>query len=189
MTNDTQTTNTETTDTYIPSPSDWVREQVETIEATGDTRSVDIMGLPVVLLTMRGKKTGALRKVPLMRVEHDGVYAAVASKGGAPEHPQWYANLLANPTPDAHGRHGLVGCRRARDHGRGARAVVGTLRPGVPELRGVPDQHRSDHPGAAAGAGVSGLSSRRNSAVDPAEPPEAEHGQHERDEPVALTEV
>ena len=51
MTNDTQTTNTETTDTYIPSPSDWVREQVETIEATGDTRSVDIMGLPVVLLT------------------------------------------------------------------------------------------------------------------------------------------
>ena len=98
MTNGTEATNTETTDTYIPSPSDWVREQVETIEATGDTRSVDIMGLPVVLLTMRGKKTGALRKVPLMRVEHDGVYAAVASKGGAPEHPQWYANLLANPT-------------------------------------------------------------------------------------------
>lgn len=103
MTNDTETTNIETpntmaTDTYIPSPSDWVRQQVQTIEATGDTRSVDIMGLPVVLLTMRGKKTGALRKVPLMRVEHDGVYAAVASKGGAPDHPQWYANLLANPT-------------------------------------------------------------------------------------------
>ena len=78
---------------YIPSPTGWVRDQVEKIEATGDTRSVHIMNLPVVMLTMRGKKTGGIRKVPLMRVEHEGVYAAVASKGGAPEHPQWYANL------------------------------------------------------------------------------------------------
>jgi deazaflavin-dependent oxidoreductase (nitroreductase family) len=85
-------------ETYLPSPSGWVRKQVETIEATGDTRSVDIMGLPVVLLTMRGAKTGGIRKVPLMRVEHEGVYAAVASMGGAPTHPQWYANLRANPT-------------------------------------------------------------------------------------------
>lgn len=83
---------------YIPSPSDWVREQVETIDKTGDTRSVSVMDRPVVMLTMRGRKTGALRKVPLMRVEHDGVYAAVASKGGAPEHPAWYANLQADPT-------------------------------------------------------------------------------------------
>lgn len=82
---------------YIPSPSDWVREQVEEIERTGTTRSVGIQGMDVVLLTMTGRKTGALRKVPLMRVEHDGVYAAVASKGGAPDHPQWYGNLLANP--------------------------------------------------------------------------------------------
>ena len=82
---------------YIPSPSDWVREQVEKIEETGTTRSVGIMDRPVVLLTMRGRKTGAIRKVPLMRVEHDGVYAAVASKGGAPEHPVWYGNLLADP--------------------------------------------------------------------------------------------
>ena len=86
---------------YIPSPSRWVREQVEKIEATGDTRSVHIMNLPVVMLTMRGKKTGGIRKVPLMRVEHDGVYAAVASKGGAPEHPQWYGNLRANPSTDS----------------------------------------------------------------------------------------
>ena len=82
---------------YLPSPSGWVRRQVETIEATGDTRSVHIMNRPVVLLTMRGAKTGGIRKVPLMRVEHDGVYAAVASQGGAPEHPQWYANVKADP--------------------------------------------------------------------------------------------
>lgn len=83
---------------YIPSPSDWVREQVEKIDATGDTRSVSVMDRPVVMLTMRGRTTGALRKVPLMRVEHDGTYAAVASKGGAPEHPVWYGNLQADPT-------------------------------------------------------------------------------------------
>lgn len=81
---------------YIPSPSDWVREQVEQIEAAGTTRAVSVLERPVVMLTMRGAKTGAVRKVPLMRVEHDGVYAAVASKGGAPEHPQWYANLQAD---------------------------------------------------------------------------------------------
>ncbi|MGL4177237.1 MAG: nitroreductase family deazaflavin-dependent oxidoreductase [Dermatophilaceae bacterium] len=82
---------------YVPSPSTWVREQVEAIEAAGDTRAVSIMDRPVVLVTMRGAKSGALRKVPLMRVEHEGVYAAVASKGGAPTHPQWYANLRTNP--------------------------------------------------------------------------------------------
>ncbi|WP_404382007.1 nitroreductase family deazaflavin-dependent oxidoreductase [Knoellia locipacati] len=84
------------TGTYVPSPSGWVRRQVETIESTGTTESVDILGRPVVLLTMNGV-TGTVRKVPLMRVEHDGVYAAVASKGGAPEHPKWYANLRKNP--------------------------------------------------------------------------------------------
>ncbi|MBC9822732.1 nitroreductase family deazaflavin-dependent oxidoreductase [Terrabacter sp. MAHUQ-38] len=82
---------------YVPSPSDWVRKQVEEIERTGTTDSVHIMNLPVVLLTMRGARTGAVRKVPLMRVEHEGTFAAVASKGGAPEHPQWYRNMLAHP--------------------------------------------------------------------------------------------
>jgi F420H(2)-dependent quinone reductase len=86
------------TDTeYVPSPTSWVRKQVEKIEARGTTRAVSILNRPVVMLTMRGAKTGAIRKVPLMRVEHEGVYAAVASKGGAPKHPQWYANLLTNP--------------------------------------------------------------------------------------------
>src|SRR5664280_1365156 len=82
---------------YDPSPAAWVRDQVGAIEAAGDTRAVDIMGRPVVLLTMRGAKSGRVRKVPLMRVEYEGSYAVVASKGGAPEHPVWYHNLLANP--------------------------------------------------------------------------------------------
>ena len=82
--------------TYVPSPSAWVRKQVETIEETGTTASVHIQNRPVVLLTMNGV-TGSVRKVPLMRVEHEGVYAAVASKGGAPEHPKWYSNLRKNP--------------------------------------------------------------------------------------------
>lgn len=81
---------------YVPSPTKWVREQVETIERTGTTRSVQIMNRPVVLLTMLGV-SGKVRKVPLMRVEHNGLYAAVASKGGAPEHPKWYANIRKNP--------------------------------------------------------------------------------------------
>lgn len=84
---------------YVPSTQDWVREQVEAIEAAGTTRAVDMQGMSVVLLTMRGL-SGKVRKVPLMRVEHDGLYAAVASKGGAPDHPQWYANLKKNPILD-----------------------------------------------------------------------------------------
>ena len=84
-------------DDYAPSPAEWVRQQVAAIEAAGDTTAVDLNGLPVVLLTMRGAKTGKVRKVPLMRVEHDGVYLAVASRGGAPSHPQWYLNLTADP--------------------------------------------------------------------------------------------
>lgn len=82
---------------YRPSPTNWVREQVEAIEASADTRAVQIQGRPVVLLTMRGARSGALRKVPLMRVERGGAYAAVASRGGAPTHPQWFHNLLADP--------------------------------------------------------------------------------------------
>ena len=82
---------------YVPSPTGWVREQVERIEATGDTRSVHIQNRPVVMLTMRGARTGAVRKVPLMRVEHEGVYAAVALRGGGPTHPQWFHNLRADP--------------------------------------------------------------------------------------------
>ena len=82
---------------YELSPASWVRDQTEKIFETGTTDSVDINGRPVVLVTMRGAKSGKLRKVPLMRVEHDGDYAIVASKGGAPENPVWYANVKQHP--------------------------------------------------------------------------------------------
>ncbi|GAA5123070.1 nitroreductase family deazaflavin-dependent oxidoreductase [Pseudonocardia adelaidensis] len=82
---------------YEISPTDWVREQTEKIFETGTTESVSINGMSVVLLTTRGVKSGKLRKVPLMRVEHEGVYAIVASLGGAPKHPVWYHNVKAEP--------------------------------------------------------------------------------------------
>lgn len=82
---------------YAASTSEWVRRQVEEYEASGGTRGTTMRGLPVVLLTMRGARSGKVRKVPLMKVEHDGAYLAVASMGGAPKHPQWYHNLLADP--------------------------------------------------------------------------------------------
>ena len=88
---------TSNTDDYAPSTSDWVRNQVEKVTEAGTTDAVDIMGLKVVLMTMRGAKSGKLRKVPVMRVEKDGVYAAVASLGGAPKNPVWYYNLKADP--------------------------------------------------------------------------------------------
>ena len=80
------------------SPEGWVRDQTEKILETGTTDSVGINGMKVVLVTMKGAKTGKLRYVPLMRVEHEGHYALVASKGGAPQQPVWYYNLRANPT-------------------------------------------------------------------------------------------
>ena len=84
---------------YEPSPIDWVREQVELYESSDGTKAATLRGTdyPIVLLTLRGAKSGKVRKTPLMRVEHDGVYAAVASQGGAPKHPVWYYNLLAHP--------------------------------------------------------------------------------------------
>ena len=99
---------------YVPSPRKGARDQVSEIERTGTTDSVDIMGMPVVLLTMVGAKTGAIRKVPLMRVEHDGLYAAVASLGGAPAPPQWYWNLRSLPELDLQDGT-VVTRRRARE--------------------------------------------------------------------------
>ncbi|GGO73169.1 nitroreductase family deazaflavin-dependent oxidoreductase [Nocardioides deserti] len=85
---------------YEPSPSEWVRNQVETYERTGGREAHTLMDKPewpIVVITSKGAKSGKLRKNPVMRVEHEGVYAAVASKGGDPEHPSWYANFLAHP--------------------------------------------------------------------------------------------
>ncbi|HWD81760.1 MAG TPA: nitroreductase family deazaflavin-dependent oxidoreductase [Kribbella sp.] len=84
-------------DEYAPSAAGWVREQVDKVTEAGTTDAVSIQGMKVVLLTMRGAKSGKIRKVPVMRVEHDGVYAAFASLGGAPKNPVWYANLKADP--------------------------------------------------------------------------------------------
>lgn len=85
--------------TYEPSPEKWVRDQVEQFEASDGQEANTLPGTddPIVVITNRGAKSGKIRKTPLMRVERDGVYVAVASKGGAPEHPVWYHNFLAHP--------------------------------------------------------------------------------------------
>ena len=82
---------------YAPSRQKWVRDQVALYEHSGGTQGVTLRGMPVVILTTVGARSGKLRKAPLMRVEHDGTYAAVASLGGAPTNPVWYANLMAHP--------------------------------------------------------------------------------------------
>lgn len=82
---------------YEPSPAQWVRDQVETYERSGGTEGTTLRGMPVVIVTSRGARSGKVRKNPVMRVEHGGRYAVVASKGGAPTHPLWYFNLVAHP--------------------------------------------------------------------------------------------
>jgi deazaflavin-dependent oxidoreductase (nitroreductase family) len=84
---------------YVPSAMAWVREQIEAYERSGGTEANTLRdtGIPIIVVTMRGAKSGKVRKIALMRVEHDGEYALVASKGGAPTNPEWYANLLADP--------------------------------------------------------------------------------------------
>ncbi len=85
---------------YEPSPAQWVRDQVAEYERSGGTRANTLRdtGLPIVVLTARGARSGKIRKFALMRVEHDGEYALVASKGGAPDNPQWYWNIKADPS-------------------------------------------------------------------------------------------
>ncbi len=86
-------------DDYEPSKWQWVADQIAEYEASGGTRANTLRdtGIPVIIVTMRGHKSGKTRKIALMRVEHDGSYALVASKGGAPENPGWYHNLVAHP--------------------------------------------------------------------------------------------
>jgi F420H(2)-dependent quinone reductase len=81
---------------YEPSPAKWVRDQVQEYEESGGVRGTTLRDMPVIIVTTRGAKSGKVRKVPLMRVEHDGEYAAVASMGGAAKNPVWYSNLVAN---------------------------------------------------------------------------------------------
>ncbi|OBI18502.1 nitroreductase [Mycobacterium sp. E2327] len=82
---------------YAPSPLDWSREQADKYAESGGTEGAELKGKPVILLTTVGAKTGKIRKTPLMRVEHNGEYAVVASLGGAPKHPVWYYNIKKNP--------------------------------------------------------------------------------------------
>jgi len=82
---------------YEPCTSDWARKQAELFEGSGGTQGASLRGMPIVLLTSVGAQSGKLRKSPLMRVEHDGEYAVVASLGGAPKHPVWYYNLKKHP--------------------------------------------------------------------------------------------
>ena len=84
---------------YEPSTWGWVREQVEEYESSGGTRGNTLRdsGMPIIVMTTVGHRSGKVRKVPLMRVEHEGEYAVIASKGGAPEHPAWFHNLVADP--------------------------------------------------------------------------------------------
>ena len=82
---------------YEPSAWDWVAKQVDQYESSGGTKGLTLQGKPVIVVTMRGRKSGKLRKAALMKVEHDGSYALVASKGGDPNHPGWYHNIVADP--------------------------------------------------------------------------------------------
>ena len=101
---------------YIPSPRQWVSEQVELYEGSGGTAGLTLRdtGLPVVIVTNRGRKTGAIRKTPLMRVVDGNNYILVASQGGAPKHPQWYHNLKADPNVEIRDKT-EVSVRRVRE--------------------------------------------------------------------------
>jgi deazaflavin-dependent oxidoreductase (nitroreductase family) len=83
---------------YEPSPAQWVRDQVDLYESSGGTKGTTLRGMPVIVLTTLGVKSGKLRKAPLMRVEHEGRYAAIASLGGSPKNPAWYANVVTHPS-------------------------------------------------------------------------------------------
>ena len=137
---------------YAPSSAQWVREQVQEYEGSGGTKGTTLRGVPTIVVTSMGAGSGKLRKNPVMRVEHDGSYAAVASKGGAPEHPAWYRNL-----PRASARRGPGRDREGRLHRpRGSRVTSarsgGSAPCGVARLRRVPDQDRARDPGVRARA-------------------------------------
>ena len=132
---------------YAASPAKWVRDQVTAIETSGGAAGTTMRGMPVVVVTMRGAKSGKIRKVPLMRVEHDGVYALVASMGGAPKNPVWYHNLVADPRVDVQDgvdvRHDL----KAREiDGAEYDTVVGARRRRLPRLRRLQAAYGSEDP-------------------------------------------
>ena len=135
---------------YEPSPSQWVRDQVAEYEASGGQRANTLLdtGMPIIVVATRGAKSGKVRKNPVMKVEHDGEYALVASKGGAPENPEWYHNLVAHPDevviqdgPEPFAVHVREVERRREGE------VVGARRGRLPALRRVPGEDGPPDPG------------------------------------------
>ena len=128
---------------YAPSTAGWARKQAERYEASDGAEASDLRGRPVIVLTSVGAKTGKLRKTALMRVEHDGDYAVVASLGGAPKHPVWYYNLKANPHVELQDGPTKRDYRAREVSGDGEGGLVGARGRGLAGLRQVPDE---DHP-------------------------------------------
>ena len=132
---------------YLPGASERANEQVRVYEATDGAERWDMRGVPVVILSTRGRHSGAIRKMPLMRVTDGEKYAVIASMGGAPKHPVWYLNLQADPGGRAAGQGCQAAVSRAHsDRGR-APGVVGAGRRGVAGLRDLPDEDRPADPG------------------------------------------
>ena len=135
---------------YEPSTAAWARKQAERYEASGGAEATDLRGRPIIVLTSVGARTGKLRKTALMRVEHDGDYAVVASQGGAPKHPVWYHNLKANPHVELQDGATKTGLPGARGDRRREGDLVGTCRRDVARLREVPDEDEPADPGLRA---------------------------------------
>ena len=140
---------------YEPSTSAWVADQVAEYEESGGTRAATLMdtGIPVIIVTMLGARSGKVRKIGLMRVEHEGEYALVASKGGAPENPGWYANVVAHPVvmiqdgPEPHD------------------FMVGSLRGRLARLQRLRREHRPRHPRPRRYSGQLGVNG--NCCIEP----------------------
>ena len=142
---------------YIPSPSDWVREQVELYEGSGGKEGTTLRetGMPVIIVTNVGNKTGGIRKTPLMRVKDGDNYVLVGSRGGAPKHPVWVYNLRANGDVEIRDMAEVCSMRvREVDDGGGTVAAMVARRGGLPALRGVPDKDVAADTGVHCGTGV-----------------------------------
>ena len=142
---------------YIPSPDDWVREQVELYEGSGGTDGTTLLdtGLPVIIVTNRGNRTGAIRKTPLMRVKDGNNYVLVASRGGAPKNPVWVYNLRADR--DVEIRDGTDVYKMPGPRGRGCGGTGAVVGPGdgrVPSLQGISEPHDAEDSCVRCGAGV-----------------------------------
>jgi deazaflavin-dependent oxidoreductase (nitroreductase family) len=135
---------------YIPSPRDWVREQVDLYESSGGSRGTTLRdtGLPVVIVTHRGNKTGEIRKTPLMRVKDGNNYVLVGSQGGAPNDPAWVHNLRADPHIELRDASAVAPMRVREIKDAAERARLWTLASrGVSAVCGLPDAHKTSNSG------------------------------------------